>query len=560
MLQIISEKFFKSDLVYNTPCNAVLYSNYIWYQKIETCIGTLEPIDTTSDIKIYIFHYNNKLEQNQNNRGLNLVKVGDPEIVQQFMLLCSFGLQAVFSTDIDEVEKLCRTTRKHFTERYRPSEFLGQFFENGINGNQQEVNSFIEFVNKVIGLKREAYKAVINGFYNFFNSFINLNTNIEASYASLVYCLESLSQKFDGFLPEWEDYSQEDRLELEKIFERIDKNSAEQIKDTLLQDAHLKLEKRFKEFIKSNVNDKYFVEESYNIIRPLKKSELDQVLKNAYDMRSKYVHELKPLLKHLTFPDISEGEVFSWEHNIYLTYNGLVRLTQHTIKTFIEKQPYTEKEDYDWSSELPGTISLYFSPEYWIWKKEGFVPINYLEGLLNLTVTSLNTGEVKLPNMEEVLDLIEANINSSKKQDKQYMLVLYIIINDYYLHENKREKYETILKNNKSLLIHCNIENMVLALFNDEYWVWGGIECENEFKRYLKKRYMANRIKLPNTIEVAIIISIANQFFNEGQLENYKELLINCIYELSGNQMKQDYLRKAVEIPRNIDINFLFKM
>lgn len=557
MLQIISGKFFKSDTVYSTPCKAVLYSNYYWPLKIETCIGTLEPIDNRSGINTYIFHYNNQIEKDIQS-GFNLVRVGDPEIVQQFMLLCSFGLQAIFSTDKDEVEKLCRTTSSHFTERYQPSKFLNRFFETKVNGNNEEVDSFIELVKSVIGLKRETYKAVINGFYNLFNSFINLNTNIEASYASLVYCLESFSQNFDGYEPQWGDYSQNIRVDLEEIFEGIEEGPVQQIKSVLLQNAFLKLQKRFIEFIKDNVNESYFVEEAVDIIRPLKKSELDQVLFNAYDMRSKYVHELKPLLKHLTFPDLSNGEVFTWEHNVYLTYSGLVRLTLHTIKNFIYKQPTIEKEEYDWNGDLPGSINLYLSPEYWIGSKDSYGPIKSLEALLNLTVTSLYSGDYKIPDMNDVLGLIEESIHSSKKAEKHLMLAFYIILNDFYLREDKRDNYEKVIRQNKELLTHCNIENMVLALFNDDYWIWSAADCETNFKRYLKKRYLVKNISLPSIIEVSLLISIANLYFDQDNLEKYKELIKDCICELSGKRNKQEYLQKAIVIPRNIDINFLF--
>ncbi|MCG7314821.1 hypothetical protein MHL30_17010 [Priestia flexa] len=557
MLQIISGKFFNSDTVYSTPCKAVLYSNYYWPLKIETCIGTLEPIDNRSEINTYIFHYNNQIEKDMNS-GFNLVRVGDPEIVQQFMLLCSFGLQAIFSTDKDEVERLCRTSSSHFTERYQPSKFLNRFFDPKINGNQEEVNSFIELVKSIIGLNRETYKAVINGFYNFFNSFINLNTNIEASYVSLVYCLESFSQNFDEYEPQWEDYSQNIRVGLEEIFEGIEEGPIQEIKSVLLQNAFLKLQKRFIEFIKDNVNDSYFVEEAVDINRPLKKSELDQVLFNAYDMRSKYVHELKPLLKHLTFPDLSNGEVFTWEHNVYLTYSGLVRLTLHTIKNFIYKQPTIEKEEYDWNGDLPGSINLYLSPEYWIGSKESYGPIKSLEALLNLTVTSLYSGDYKLPDMNSVLELIEESINSSKKPEKHLMFAFYIILNDFYLKEDKRDNYEKVIRQNKELLTHCNIENMVLALFNDDYWIWSATDCETIFKRYLKKRFLVKNISLPSTIEVSLLICIANLYFDQDNLEKYKELIKDCICELSGNKNKQEYLQKAIVIPRNIDINFLF--
>lgn len=276
-------------------------------------------------------------------------------------------------------------------------------------------------------------------------------------------------------------------------------------------------------------------------------------------MRSKYVHELKPLLKHLTFPDLSKGEVFTWEHNVYLTYSGLVRLTLHIIRNFIYKQPSVEKEEYDWNGDLPGTIDFYFSPEYWLGNQESYAPIKSLEGLLNLTVTSLFTGEAKLPNMNSVLDLIEEKINYSKKTDKQNMLVFYIILNEFYLREDKRQSYEKIFRQNKDLLTPCNIENMVLALFIDDFWIWNVADCETIFKRYQKKRYLAKSISLPSSVEAALIISIANLYFEVDQIENFKELINDCINELSGNQKKQEYLLKAIKIPRKIDINFLFE-
>jgi hypothetical protein len=559
MLQIISGKFFKTEEVFKTPSKAVIYSNYFWNQSIETCVGTLEPIDTYSEIKTYIFHYTNQIEKDSHQKGFQLVKVGDPVIVQQFMLICSFGLQAIFSTDRDEVEKLCRRNSKHLTERYQPSDFLQRFFETKINGIQTDVGVFIEIIKRIIGLKRDTYKAVINGLYNLFNSFSNLTTNIESSYSSLVYCLESFSQSFDGFLPEWEDYNQNIRQNLEGIFEEINVDAANEIKAILLENANLRLQKRFVEFVKHNVSNDYFVEEAYEIKSPLKKSELRQVLLNAYDLRSKFVHELKPLLKHLTLPDINKGEVFTWEHNVYITYNGLTRLTLHVIKNFIYDQEYLEKEEYDWRSDLPGSIDFYLSPEYWIGIKENFTPKRYLEGLIRLIVNSLHTGELKIPNMDSVLELIEETINTTKKKNKHPMLVFYLIFNDFLLKENKRNKYEKILSVNKDLLKECSIENMVLSLFNDEYWIWEAENCEEIFKKYQKKKYMLKNISLPLTVEVSIIISIANLFFNANKIERYKELLNDCLYELSGNQEKQDYLKEAIKIPREIDINFLFE-
>ena len=208
---------------------------------------------------------------------------------------------------------------------------------------------------------------------------------------------------------------------------------------------------------------------------------------------------------------------------------------------------------------MPGSIDFYLSPEYWIGKKENFTPKKYLEGLIRIIVNSLYTGELKIPEMDSVLELIEETINTTKKKDKHPMLVFYLIFNDFLLKENKRNKYEKILSGNKDLMKECSIENMVLSLFNDEYWIWEPEVCVQAFNKYQKKKYLPQNINFPITVEASIIISIANLFFNDNNMEQYKTLLQDCLYDLSGNRDKQDYLKRAIKIPREIDINFLFE-
>jgi hypothetical protein len=104
MLQIITGKFFKSDDRYRHDGKGILYSNYHWVQPVKTVVGALEPIDLRGRTASYIFSYVNQIEK-EHGRSI-LVRTGDGEVVEQFRLLCGFGLRGCFADDRIWVEHL----------------------------------------------------------------------------------------------------------------------------------------------------------------------------------------------------------------------------------------------------------------------------------------------------------------------------------------------------------------------------------------------------------------------------------------------------------------------
>jgi hypothetical protein len=91
MLQVISGKFFKPGFRQTSPAKVILYSNYSWIGTIQTCVATLEPVDTFgSSICSYVLNYTNQMEGEP--RPGALAPTGDWEIIRQFQLLCTFGL------------------------------------------------------------------------------------------------------------------------------------------------------------------------------------------------------------------------------------------------------------------------------------------------------------------------------------------------------------------------------------------------------------------------------------------------------------------------------------
>jgi hypothetical protein len=81
MLQIMSGKFFVGDERELSPGKGILYSNFSWFRPIETCIGTLEPVDRFAPISGFVFSYTNQMERRGPPKAGDIGPTGDPEIV-----------------------------------------------------------------------------------------------------------------------------------------------------------------------------------------------------------------------------------------------------------------------------------------------------------------------------------------------------------------------------------------------------------------------------------------------------------------------------------------------
>lgn len=262
MLQIITGKFYGNNDRHSTQCRGILYSNFAWGKTIETKIVKIEPVEVYGPVSSYVISYINELEQETEFKGFSLVKVGDHEIMQQFKLLASFGLQAYFDNDRSTVQSLCRKEKLHNGDDVIPSTFTRRFLNYGIMGTQNEIDDFISFIDKVLGLERNIYKKIISCISAFDTALKTVDQDLNLAYSIMIYSLETLSQSFDDYQAKWEDYDQNQRNKLDKILQDLTQEKSTEIKNVLITSAHLRLTKRFVEFTKKeNPKDKEFENE-----------------------------------------------------------------------------------------------------------------------------------------------------------------------------------------------------------------------------------------------------------------------------------------------------------
>lgn len=553
MLQIISGKFYKSEDRRSSACKGILYSNFSWNTPIKTCVATIEPVEIYGTVSSYVIDYVNQMEKESISSGFALVKVGDYEIIRQFKLLCSFGLRAYFDIEKSNVQHICRKEKDHNRDDILPSIYVRRFLDRGIMGTQKEIDNFIEFVNKVIGLKRDTYKTLLTCLSAFETSLRVLDQDFNLAYSIMIYVLETLSQNFDEFVPSWNDYEQNQRIKLEKCFEEITDVKVDEIKSILINDAHLKLTKRFVEFTMKYIKNEFYCEEAKKIPMAIKRTDTQKLLINSYNIRSGYVHTLKPLLKQISIPEIAKGDVFSWSNEPYLTFAGISRLTHHVICNFIMGQPTINKEDYNWRDDLPGMVTFNAAPQYWIWKHEGIRQehaTDKLEGLLSQLVSE----DHKITDIRELLKKYEELIPNAQEKYKIQMLATYYLYNSLISEEYKLDNYFEFAGKYEKLFDICCVENMVVCVFTGEEWPWKPEDAEEGINIYLKRRYKKNNLILPSKIEIAVFVSLANLYGKFGLVEKQRYWLETTLMDCPGQEEVQNLIKEAIDKRHFLDV------
>jgi hypothetical protein len=375
-----------------------------------------------------------------------------------------------------------------------------------------------------------------------------LGTDLSLSYSMLAYALESLVQKTQPYTPEWSHYGQSVRDKLDPLFADLAPEKTVAIESALLEDAHLKLQGRFIEFITTQLDESYFTIEAADIDGALKKSELRAALENLYGTRSGFVHELRPLLVHLHQPALARGDVFRWFGVPHLTFCGLVRLTQHVVRKFIASQPSVPVErGVNWRGGLPDVITMPVAPHLWVPRAGGFndqTAHKFFSGFLSMVADTLETDE-PMQNIPLLLDAVETLAPIVKKEARRPMLALYAIFNKEVPLEFRRPNADQFLKSYQSELNAPHIESLAVDVFFADVFPWSLADCEKAFAAYLKVRGRNNRLVLPPRVETAITIALANTALKEADMIARARLLDEVVLNTPGNSEVQQLAREA---------------
>ena len=366
MLQIISGKFYQNKEIYNNPTQMFLYSNANIENEFEIVGIKIKQVDNIDNIYKYSINFDNKIEQQSGN--FSIVNAWSDVVLFQVKNVLTFYFDSFWDEEEYVVKKMCKERiKKGSRVEYVPANYVRSILDKERKVDEKRILEEKENVSNLIALSREDYVTVITCIKTYCASVRLLETDPNLAYSMLVFALESLSQSYDKYEPKWDDYDENIKGKLEKKFKMMDETLAEEIKNILLKNAHLKLSKRFLHFILNYLNDDFYF--TKDISNKIQRDDVERALKNAYNIRSRYAHALKLIIDQSAVDNISKvSDYFRNNREPYLTYSGLLRVMKYVVVEFVGQKEKVERESIDWQKGLPGIIDVKFGPEFWMSK------------------------------------------------------------------------------------------------------------------------------------------------------------------------------------------------
>ena len=346
MLQIISGKFYQNKEIHNNPTQMFLYSNANIENEFEIVGIKIKQVDNIDNIYKYSINFDNKIEQQSEN--FSIVNAWSDVVLFQVKNVLTFYFDSFWDEEEYVVKKMCKERiKKGSRMEYVPANYVRSILDKERKVDEKRILEEKENVSNLIALSREDYVTVITCIKTYYASVRLLETDPNLAYSMLVFALESLSQSYDKYEPKWEDYDENIKGKLEKKFKMMDETLAEEIKNVLLKNAHLKLSKRFLHFILNYLNDDFYF--AKDISNKIQRDDVERALKNAYNIRSRYAHALKLIIDQSAVDNISKvSDYFRNNREPYLTYSGLLRVMKYVVIEFVGQKEKVKREDFYW--------------------------------------------------------------------------------------------------------------------------------------------------------------------------------------------------------------------
>jgi hypothetical protein len=473
-------------------------------------------------------------------------------------------LGGFFASSPDEVNLYCSSA---------PKSFLASVFADSKDGTEADRLGLQDFISKLVRLERRAYITITRCLAAYEHALLSLFHHPELTYSLLVFALECLCQGQDQFEPAWTDYPRPLREKLDVVLTGLDPTIADSVRATLVTDAHVALQKRVQAFVLKYVPDVFF-DAGRAIEGPrLRKSVLLHSIASAYDLRSRYAHELKAADNLLTLGGGSPGEVcrVATQGNTerdFLTIRGLHRLVREVLINFVSSQKAVD-EDFEYVQDLeqsPGSVRVK-APEYWLNDIQGFTvdkALVYYEGLLH----SYNIRDIEGKQNPEFLGVGERGLG----------ILTLLIDNPPNLAAIGGQaltlRSQRCSKSEKNLLTaiavacgvltqfpsgqipRCTPELLSAALVRGWRDLWTADQCQTAMEEHFTHR----RVSLPEKLEVAMAIHVANAWELENDMDRFHSWLHRAYCEASSFGAIQKSIAHSLTANRPVDLTSLLPL
>jgi hypothetical protein len=526
VLQINSGKLYPNGVGRKNQLRGILYSNLLLTglddTPVVTAAGTLLQVDPFASPRPLVYELTEQMEDGTAAPGV-LISHGVQPYLHDFAAIVSFVLRAICTPDPDLCARLL-SARRSLAVMTPPNKLARRVFDKEIWVHPTDAEALTSFVTDLIALKRKSFRAAMRAIRTYVTGLHRIADDLELAYTLLVASIESLAQDFDGQEGQWNDYEESKRRRIDMALAEADEATAEQVRAALVKIEHLALSRRFRDFALDHM-PRDVLHEVGRVGAP-GRLDLHDALKEAYSLRSRYVHNLRDLPRLLD-SDFSYTETIHSGHATYLTLEGLSRVARTVILEFVARQPKVETELYDYHLERYGIIQAPLAPQYWIGRPELLRPDSgrqWLESFLQQFASHL-LAKTPITDLGAVSSRIEEMLPSLRPEHRAPMAALYCLYQQIVPAENRSPKSKETINHNSDVLASPSVEALFVHLVLEMVPTWSLDDHKALLDLYFAQRNQRSGFRAPELFEAGIILALAERYRAAGASQEVKDLL-----------------------------------
>lgn len=378
--------------------------------------------------KALLYEFIERIESTESGPSF-IISHGADGYLDNMAVLISFVLRCTCARDAELVRRLTSGQRSIGAAR-PPQSYLSRHFKKEIFVQPEEAAEFSEFVEHLLALSRRNFLAVMAAIRIFVTGLRRAGDDVEGAYTLLVAAVEALSAEAAGPTT-WESLGAGKREALDTALQGADAALVERVKLAVLTHDTGGASRAFRRFAAENLPDVYFSETLAEHSHRAGRSELDEVLTSAYNIRSKFVHVLQRLPSMLANVG-SNVETSLVGRERMLTLQGLAEMLRRVIMTYVLRLPKCEPEPAHYMTDMDGVVEMNLDASAWIWQVEGDLSKHgrvRLEAFLGqLAAVLLGQADATISDISGLLEKV-ADMKGLKDAEALPYLVLHILFN-----------------------------------------------------------------------------------------------------------------------------------
>lgn len=542
MLQINSGKLFSRGVGHTNALRGVLYSNG-WFNRddLKTAAGTLRATGGDRGDLAVVYELEELIEEAKDSPGV-LVSHGVTPYLRDFAVLASFGLDFIVSPDVNVVRRLT-SSQFGFASYSPPKDFVSRYFDPKVIASPAERNGFVDFVDDLVALKRTHFLAAMRAIKTYVAALHSIPDDLGLSYTLLVSAVETLVQDFDGFKSGWSDVDERKRKVVDAALLDAPIKTADAVRDAIVEVEHIAMARRYRDFIISKIEASYFRTSDVASNHAVTRHEMPLALRQAYGLRSQYIHSAKPLPDALTMPR-GHGEIVEIERRPVFTIQGLARVTRHVIRSFVADGPKVETEEYDYSLERAGIVSMQMAPQYWVGRP--LVDANHahmrLEGFLSqLAAFERGDANAKLTELREMLGDVERIFPQTKEHLKPTLYVLYVVYNAMVLETYRRPNWQVFMEKHAATFNRPSADVLIARTLLGSTDGWSLSTHQDAYDQYWLERATTSGLHAPRLFEAAAALALAERYRLDGNYDLCRQLIAEAVECHPGHESLREF-------------------